>query len=219
MELEQLLQEAITGELAGRVHVALPALVVSYDATKQTANVQPILRGRYRSADGTVTTPRLPQLTGVPVLYPQGGGFSIVWPLAEGDTVQLVINERSLDEWKGSPSSDVAPRDPRRFDLTDAVAFAGMASPGAALTEFSAGAMVLSGTMFLLGDKTASDFVALSSLTNTQLGNQRTATLSHTHASAFGPIIAPDTQGGPPGAAAATWPVIGSVACTRVKAK
>lgn len=210
-ELDELLQDAITAELAGRVHVALPARVVSYDQAKQTANVQPILRGRFRAEDGTVTSYQLPQIVNVPVAFPQGGGFSITWPLAQGDVVQLVINERSLDEWKGANGADVAPADPRRFDLTDAVAVAGVRSPSGALLEVATGKMVIAGSEILLGDKTATDWVALSSLVETELNTQRTAVVGHGHPSPFGPIGVPLT--------AATWPVIGDVSATKVKAK
>lgn len=155
--LDELLDEAIRGIIDARVHVALPGKIVSYDEATQTAAVQPIVRARYRTPDGESTQYKLPQLPKVPVAFPQGGNCSITWPLVVGDDVLLVVAERSLAEWKagGGLPGDISPRDPRRFDLSDAVAIAGLSSPAHPLAQVLAGAMVLAAPDVRIGSNAA----------------------------------------------------------------
>lgn len=103
------------------IHTCLPGEIVSYDYTKQKATVQPLLKKRY--SDGTIQD--LPEITCVPVVFPSGNDFSIHWPLDAGDNVLLLFSERSIDEWL-SKGGEVAPLDPRKFDLSDAIAIPGL---------------------------------------------------------------------------------------------
>lgn len=103
------------------IHTCLPGEIVDYDYTQQKAKVQPLLRKRY--ADGTIQS--LPEITNVPVVFPSGTGFSMHWPLNAGDNVLLLFSERSLDNWL-STGGEVAPIDPRKFDLSDAIAIPGL---------------------------------------------------------------------------------------------
>lgn len=103
------------------MHTGAIARVVSYDSTKQRARVQPVIRGRYDDGESF----QFPQLVDVPVMFPQGGGYSITFPLQAGDHVWLVFSERSADEWRARGGSDVEPQSTRRFDLSDAFAIPG----------------------------------------------------------------------------------------------
>lgn len=178
--LEDVLEDALSGALAARVHVSLPGRVVSYDRTTRTAAVQPIVRGRFRSEDDSVETYRLPVLPSVPVCFPQGGGCSITWDLAADDDVLLVISERSLDEWKATASGDVEAQDARRFDLSDAVAFAGLSSPSVTLAGVLAGTMVVTAPAIALGSKAAAQAFVLGTAFKTLYN-------AHTHATGVGP--------------------------------
>lgn len=113
----------------GKMTVGLVGEVQSFDAATQTCSVQPVTRARYQNGD----TEKLPVIPRVPIRYPQGGGFAITWPLEKGDFVWLDFGERSLEEWKASAEADYAPRHKRRFDITDAVAHAGLSSPAEAI--------------------------------------------------------------------------------------
>jgi hypothetical protein len=100
--------------------------VESYDATTQKASVQPLIkRGYYDEKGGVRQAESLPIITGVPVLFPGGGGCRITWPIAVGDTVLLVFSEASLDKWVVT-GGEVDPRDDRRHSLSDAVAIPGL---------------------------------------------------------------------------------------------
>ena len=70
-----------------------------------------------------------------PVLFPQGGGYSITFPLESGDPVKLSVAARSLDEWLTDGGTDVEPADPRRFDLEDAIVEPGIRSFAQALAD------------------------------------------------------------------------------------
>ena len=103
------------------VHTALPGQVISYDQTTQKATIQPCLKKSY--LDGT--TQEMPILNNVPVIFPRAGGASLTFPVLSGDTCLLLFVERSTDLWK-SVGGVVAPNDPRKFDLSDAVAIMGL---------------------------------------------------------------------------------------------
>jgi hypothetical protein len=114
------LRQAIQFQLYD-LHTALPGVIISYDYTKQKAEVQPALKKSY--LDGT--TLDLPILSNVPVIFPKAGGASLTFPVVQGDTCLLLFIERSTDLWK-SVGGNVAPNDPRKFDLSDAVAIMGL---------------------------------------------------------------------------------------------
>lgn len=103
------------------VHTALPGQIISYDHTTQKATIQPCLKKSY--LDGT--TQEMPILNNVPVIFPRAGGASLTFPVLPGDTCLLLFIERSTDLWK-SVGGIVAPNDPRKFDLSDAVAIMGI---------------------------------------------------------------------------------------------
>lgn len=103
------------------VHTALPGQIVSYDYSTQKASIQPCLKKSY--LDGT--TQEMPILNNVPVIFPRSGEASFTFPVLPGDTCLLLFIERSTDLWK-SVGGIVAPNDPRKFDLSDAVAIMGL---------------------------------------------------------------------------------------------
>lgn len=103
------------------VHVSMPGRIESYDAGKQEASVQPLIK--VALADGSEAS--LPVINHVPVVWPRGGGAILSFPLQSGDKVLLVFSERSLDEWL-QQGGEVAPADPRAHDLSDAVAIPGL---------------------------------------------------------------------------------------------
>lgn len=162
-DLAEVIRRAIEHGIA-RVHTSIPARVVSYDAARQTATVQITIRSRFRNADGQIVTFLPPPIPNVPVQFPSGGGCSLTWPLVEGDPVLLVFAERSIDEWRAQSGDDHEPSDPRRFDLSDAVALAGVRSPADPLPADAVHAsdVVIRGNV-RLGSAEAADLVALAS--------------------------------------------------------
>jgi hypothetical protein len=120
LTLAGVLRQAQAQALAG-LHTALPGQIEEYDYTTQRAKVKPLIQRQ--DADGTLES--FPVIVDVPVVWPRSGGASLTFPVAAGDTVLLIFSERSLDWWL-SMGGDSAPGDPRRFDLSDAIAIPGL---------------------------------------------------------------------------------------------
>lgn len=120
----EMLRLAIENRLSD-VHVALPGKVISYDATKQTANIQPMVQRAVATEEESYVGEEMPIIPSVPILFLRGGGFFVSVPVAEGDTVLLVFSERDPSEWYRT-GNNVAPGDKRLHSLAHAVAIPGL---------------------------------------------------------------------------------------------
>lgn len=203
------LSEAARSAVAG-VNVALPATVVSYDATTQTVSLQVVPCFR-RKVGGQVSCYQPPQIHAVPVLFPGAGDYSDTWPLAAGDTGIALFCDRSLDEWKATGAASTEPQDQRRHSVTDAVflpAGRSIADPVPA-EGVDATARVIRAPMLKLGSADASAFVALADLVDARFAELRAELLLHTHPTGVGP------SGPPIGIGASS----DSVAATKVQAE
>lgn len=156
--------DLIIEEHTDDLHVAIPACVESYDPTKQTISARPAVRRNFGRL-GERVSDQLPVLTRVPVVYPQGGGFAMTWPLSPGDFVLLVFSERSLDEWIAQGGADSIPRANRTHHITDAVAIAGLSSPASPLQSASA-------TDLVIGEDAPAGFQFCLNSTGFDAGNQ-----------------------------------------------
>jgi hypothetical protein len=209
--LDDLLSEAMAAAL-GRVRVAMPAVVLSYDGATQTVTAKPAIMPRRHDPDTDELVPyELPAIANVPVMFHSSSLGSLTIPLVAGDFVFLLVADRSLDEWKATGNELNVPQDVRRFDWTDVVAIPGgrpiVAPLGA--TKVSATGPVLAGDDVRLGSGAASDFVALASLVFAELQAIRVAFNAHTHN---------DPASGTTGVPIQTMGSAGSVAATKVKA-
>lgn len=120
MSLEEAIRLSIWNVLDG-VNTAFPAKVESYDYTSQKASIKPLLKKRY--IDNTVI--EMPKIVGVPVHFQRSGGASFTFPIKKGDTGLAICAQRSLDKWL-SEGSEAAPKNRRKFDISDAVFFPGI---------------------------------------------------------------------------------------------
>ncbi len=133
--LAEVLRAAITAQL-GNVHIALPARIEQYDEAEQKINAKPLLQNNVILSDGTEADPDvLPCINNVPVVFPRGGGFFMSLPLAVGDHVLLIFNERSIDKFLQGDGGDTNPTDVRMHDLSDAVAIPGFYPFGSSLAD------------------------------------------------------------------------------------
>lgn len=201
----------------GTMHTCVPAQIVSYNPELQTATVKPTISGRFQDPETGALTPfPLPTIANVPVWFPRSsaGTHSFVWPLVPGDTVVLVIGDRSLDEWKSTGLPENVPADTRRFDLTDAIAFPGCSTLNAPIpaSGYAAGASVLQGTDIRLGSSAASAPVVLATLLSSFLGTLKLWLDSHKHS---GVTTGPGTSGPP----AVASPSAGNLGAVKVKAE
>ena len=95
---EEAIRAAFDGMAAG-LWTAMPAIVQSFDPAKMTLVAQPAIKGRVRGKDGTISFVEMPLLVDVPVLFPSGGGFSLTFPIAQGDEALIVFADRCIDAW------------------------------------------------------------------------------------------------------------------------
>ena len=120
VSLPDAVRNAILYQLAN-IHTAMPAQIVSYDFTTQKASVQPTINKKW--TDGTTSI--MPIISSVPVIFPSSGGATISFPVGIGDSCLLVVCERSITEWLQEGGLQT-PADPRKLNLTDAVAIVGL---------------------------------------------------------------------------------------------
>ncbi len=98
------------------VHTCLPGIVKSYNFSTNKAVIQPALNKAYFSGEMP-----MPVLESVPIMFPK----NIVFPIETGDYVLLLFAERSIDLWLNE-GGIVTPDDPRKFNLSDAIAIPGL---------------------------------------------------------------------------------------------
>lgn len=214
--LGELIRSAIDCRLLG-VHTSIPGRVEAFDPATQTADVKPLIRRQYQTADELEIVESIPVLPGVPVAFPRAGKFKITWPVRAGDLVELVFSEVSRDAYQGGDGSEVTPDDFRRFDLSDAVAYPAGFPQGKALADFSPdhielgtdGGVILSihGSEIHLGSRDASDALALASKVKAELDKLQGNYDAHTHAGVTvgaGVTGIPAPLNGPVGAIAST---------------
>lgn len=137
--------EALRAALDGRqaqLWTACPGIIESYDAERQTCAVQPAIKGRVESPDGSVASVALPLLVDVPVIFPGGGGFVLTFPIAKGDECLVVFSSRCIDAWWQSGGVQEA-MTARMHDLSDGFAIVGPRSQARKLPAVSATATQL----------------------------------------------------------------------------
>jgi len=126
---EEALRLFVESMLAASWH-ALPCTVqaVAFTGAKRmTITAQPTVRVRVRQADGTLKFVQLPLLVDVPVVFPGGGGFTLTFPLAQGDECLVVFADRCIDGWWQSGGVQNPP-EIRLHDLSDGFAIPGLRS-------------------------------------------------------------------------------------------
>jgi hypothetical protein len=117
-DLAEVLSKFIDYKLA-TLRVAMPAQVNAYYPATQTVDAQPVVSSAIALDDGALVE-ELPSLYGIPVEFPRGNGYIVMFPLAAGDTGLLEICDFSLDLWRATGQAG-APSDLRAHALGNAV--------------------------------------------------------------------------------------------------
>lgn len=171
----QIARAAAARALEG-VHTVLPARVVSYVAALNTCSCEIMV-------DPPGEEP-WPELAGVPVVWPRGGGFAMHLPLAAGDCVWLHFAEADFSAWRTTGSKGYPALERRHGIFPFAVPGAApetdplIAPSGAAVFgKLPAGPFVKVGSSTIeLGNLIAplADFVALATPVKTALSTLKT---------------------------------------------
>jgi hypothetical protein len=129
---------------AAEIHTAIPGRVESYDATTQTADVQPLIPAG------------LPVVPSVPVRWPaaDGGASYLILPLAHDDTGLLICCERDIREWRRTGERGDAP-DLAVHGLGSATFLPDLRPASVSLPTVPPGVTVLAGADLRLGAPTA----------------------------------------------------------------
>lgn len=166
------------------MHVALPGIVKSYDASTQTADIELALTRPLPSPDEEENEDEyeaLPILPSVPVAWPRAGGFYLHFPMTEGDSVLVVFNELDINSWRNSGSvSD--PAVSTRHALSGAVAVPGLyprtntnpSADGSNATLGAEGGLTVTLTSGEMQVDGSGDAAALASEVDDQLNNLKT---------------------------------------------
>lgn len=118
--LAQIIKDAIDDRLSS-INTMFPGKVTKVDVAAGKCEVQPCFRRVY----GDETTSDMPVITGVAIGFYRANNAYISLPIKVGDFVEVRIAQRSLDIWLAK-GGVVDPLDPRKFHLSDAVAYPGL---------------------------------------------------------------------------------------------
>lgn len=118
-------EQAFKQSIMFNTHVALPAVVQSYNNDTQTVEVQPTIRERTIGADRQISYIQYPLLINVPVAFPQVAGYQFTFPINPGDECLVIFADTAIDNWwlKGNVQNPV---EQRRHDLSDGIAIFGL---------------------------------------------------------------------------------------------
>ena len=120
---------ALFNDMMYGVNTCITGKIVSFDATKNLATVQPTVRSKFVQ-DGTVKYLDPPPIQNVPVVLPAsvGGGLFVTVPIKENDPCLIVFAQRSIDNvvQLGGIQNPVDGDEPRitrlrHHDMTDAI--------------------------------------------------------------------------------------------------
>lgn len=125
-DFEEALRSVFEGMQAG-LWTALPCEIVSFDAARQTATLQPAYYVRVPRQDGSFEDREMPLLEDVPVYFPRGGDFALTFPVVAGDEALVVFSSRCIDGWWQNSGVQKAPEF-RMHNLSDGFAFVGFTS-------------------------------------------------------------------------------------------
>lgn len=117
-ETNKAIQEALKG-----VHTSMPGKIVSFDPSTGLATVLPMMK--FRKPDGS--TMEYPQITGVPVMFPQSMNqqATIAYPIKPDDGCIILAAEQSIDYWMYGQETDTD----LDFDLTNSICIPGLFVP------------------------------------------------------------------------------------------
>lgn len=110
----------IESYLDNHVFTAIPARVtkVSSLSSEQLVDVQPLVSKRYEDSLALKPT----ALESLPVVFPSAGGGILSFPIKVGDTVLVIFNKYSIEDWMETDGqSPIIPTVTRSFSLSDGV--------------------------------------------------------------------------------------------------
>ena len=133
--LETLLS-SVAYEISKNINCVKIGVIQSFDAATQEATVAVAFTQVTSIApDGSRTLAEYPLLLNVPVIFPSGGGFTLTFPIADGDECVVLFNTQ-IDNWLAQGAGQ-PPTVGRVHDLSDGIAIVGIRNNTRALSGVS----------------------------------------------------------------------------------
>lgn len=105
----------------------MPGIIQSFDADKMTVEVQVAIQGTRLFPDGHTENITISVCPDVPVVFPGAGGWTLTFPIQQGDECLVVFASRCIDAWW--QSGGIQPQaESRMHDLSDGFALVGVRS-------------------------------------------------------------------------------------------
>jgi hypothetical protein len=101
-DISEALETILNARLV-EVHTSFPGQVVSYDKSKQVANIRPMVKKAVLSSDindSPDVYEELPILPNVPIRHARGGACFIHTPLKSGDFVWVHVTQNDFANWR-----------------------------------------------------------------------------------------------------------------------
>lgn len=112
-----------------RINTCIPGVITAYNTEDGSVNCRPTIK-KFAGLE----TFDIVEFERVPVVYSSGGGYSLTFPLTEGDPCLILFSQVDLDNWS-TFLEDMAPNSPRQFDLSDSICLPGLYSPARSLNN------------------------------------------------------------------------------------
>lgn len=133
-------QDSMRAALDGRqaaIWTAFPAIVDTVNLTALTLTCTPAIQVPVTQRDGTKVMTTLPNLLDVPIIFPRGGGYSMTFPIKQGDECLVMFSCRNIDAWWQNGGIQAA-MTVRMHDLSDGFALVGPYSQPQVIENISA---------------------------------------------------------------------------------
>jgi hypothetical protein len=131
---ERMIKAGIQTELL-HTWTALPGIVKSFDATTQTAEIQPAIKQEYINESQARQTRSQPLLINVPVHIPRTSGFAVTLPVAADDEGLIVFCSRCIDSWS-QQGGEQPPETNRKHSFSDAIFIPGVFGKPSKLSSY-----------------------------------------------------------------------------------
>lgn len=144
-ELAELVSKANDAQQA-ELHTCAPGRVIRYYEELACADIELMVTFPIIDDLGVIVFEDLPILQQVRIAFPRGGGYSITWPIAIGDSVLVMFSELDCGLW-ASTGSKGNPDHIRRHTLSSPFALPCIGPDTALLMpQAAADALVIAGT-------------------------------------------------------------------------
>lgn len=123
----------------------MPGIIQSVNLTKMTCTVQVALKASFVDENNNSQVVSLPLLQDVPLVFQNGGGFALTFPVEAGDECLLHFASRCIDAWWQLGGEQI-PMEARMHDLSDAFAVVGPKSVPNVISDIATDAVQLRNT-------------------------------------------------------------------------